>query len=360
MELDRWECCWTFPIHRRRGYNRAVAGDQRHRRRCDLGDSPDLSESYEGRVMASFTNNFVSHASQIDSFYTNIIGFGGDGSNGAYAPASSANATGERNFTTVNIASGVTIDTGGTNATRCTQWSVQGDCLIAGAIVTNKIAAASGSATAGANGEAGLGYTGPTGGGAGSATIGGGGGGSYVHGGDGGGANNNGVRLSFGNITGGTPTLKGCTLGVLPWCGAGGGGASVDGGQGAQGFALDVAGNLTVTGSITANGTDGSAGTTQPGGGGGGAGPIYIRVKGNADFSGATITANGGAGGAGGSSDGDGGGGGGGGLIVLCIGGTYTAPATLTASAGAGGAKGAGAGTAGQDGNAGSIYRISF
>jgi hypothetical protein len=177
--------------------------------------------------------------------------------------------------------------------------------------------------------------TGPSREGADSPTGGGG-----AHGGAGG----NGVGSSGGTVTYGDPAAP-----VL--LGSGGGKGLFPGSPGGPGggaIRLNVSGNLTVDGRLSADG--GSGGPTYSDGGGSG-GSVYITIGGTLSGSGA-IQANGAAA----TSTGgccSAGGGGGGGRVAIYYSAFGTMPA-VTATGGAGSqSAGAGTGTAGQ---AGSVY----
>ncbi|GEM_PF-6004578 len=146
----------------------------------------------------------------------------------------------------------------------------------------------------------------------------------------------------------GKATAYGDALAPTDLGSGGGGGYNSAGGDGGGTIKI-TATNLTVTGSIVANGETGKT-TGTYGGGGGSGGSIYLVVSSTVDFTGATITANGGNGGDGSGNDTSANAGaGGGGRIAIVNYSSYTAPTTLTAYGGIGP-------TNASDGGAGSIY----
>jgi len=141
------------------------------------------------------------------------------------------------------------------------------------------------------------------------------------------------------------PTAVYGTAGCPYLLGSGGGEcwSSTDGGTGGGAIAINVIGDATVDGDITANGDDGTAGLSTYGSGGGSGGSVYLKAD---NVSGAgNIAADGGAGGA----AADGGGGGGGGRISLIYITASTLPAGNVTVAG-----GTGSVTPGRDGADGS------
>jgi hypothetical protein len=128
--------------------------------------------------------------------------------------------------------------------------------------------------------------------------------------------------------------------------GSGGGqGRSVaPGGSGGGYLRLDVTGTATVSGSITANGGNGTKWSGDCAGGGGSGGGIYI-TTGTWDGDG-SITANGGNGGN--NTSADGGGGAGGRIAIYYDTNNYTGSLSATGGSGPGGA---------EDGAAGTIYQ---
>lgn len=168
------------------------------------------------------------------------------------------------------------------------------------------------------------------------------GGGSASGSGSGAGLGGNGGRSS--NNTGGATYGTNNSPSVL---GSGGGaGGSNIGGVGGGKVRLDVAGTLTVSGNITANGSNGAASTHAGGGGSGGS----IHITAGTITGGSSITANGGNGGDG--SSGDGGGGGGGRIAVFYNTNSSFTLANITASKGTKG----GAQTSAADGTNGTTY----
>lgn len=276
-------------------------------------------------------------------------GFGGDGTDGDYAPGVSANLeVGDgKEYSSITIASGVTITiTTATNG--LARIGCQGDCVIEGAIVVNALGGTGG---AGGTGTGDPGHPGDdatttyrtrgglflfAGGG------GGGAGGNYSENGGAGGAGENRSAIdgagaptneSSGDGDNGTAGYGAILYDRIPAAfiasGAGGGGGGEggatdgdcgDGGAGGAGggsLAMEIGGDLTFTGSITANGAAGSNGSTGNdagggGGGGGGAGCVQI-IAGSITSQSGSITVNGGAGGTGGNDSHDGGDGGAGG-----------------------------------------------
>lgn len=293
--------------------------------------------------VGKFSLSKVTSPTQLAPFYKHTEGFGGTGSWGAYASAGNETIQEERHYTSFNVALADTVSCG--NSThKMTILKVQGNMTISGIL---KSATVGGGAAngAGSNGATNVG-TAPTGG-VGSTGNGGGGGGGVANvGGASGGGSAGGARYIPNALQ---PYANLSLLAKLHMAGGGGGGggAAVTGGGGAYPLLIDVAGNLTCTGSILADGAAGNAGAT--GGGGGGGGLLVIRVGGHANFAGGTVAARGGAGGNGNTTHGGGGGGGG---WILILASKYTAPTVLNADGGAGGTKtGAGvAGTAGSNG----------
>lgn len=133
----------------------------------------------------------------------------------------------------------------------------------------------------------------------------------------------------------------------------GGGGASGAtagaGGAGSDGFYLECTGDVTLSGTITADGAVGANGATNGSGGGGGAGGVVAIIGGAAvNGTGGTINARGGAGGNQAGTGGAGGGGAGGLVFIKCTG-TYTAP-TIVVTGGGAGTGGTQAASAGSNG----------
>jgi hypothetical protein len=200
-----------------------------------------------------------------------------------------------------------------------------------------------------------------------SGTSGSGGGGSVSNGGGGGGgagAGGVGARGGTGGVPVGAGSAAGTAYGAAvsaplsandAWQGSGGGGGggnnTLGGGGGSAGGASIYieASSMTVTGTISVNGstatpvTDGAVGVHPAGGGGGAGGSVVLRVAGGLSLaSTARIRANGGTGGnvdtfAGGTLE-PGGGGGGGRLRIFSTTPNY-AGVVFSTAAGAAGAK---------------------
>jgi hypothetical protein len=174
-----------------------------------------------------------------------------------------------------------------------------------------------------------------------SAYVGGGGGAYGGAGADGVGAANPGGTPGQG----GDQTYGSSTAPVLFGSGGGAGrraGTITAVGTGGGALRLDVGGNLTVNGRISADGGNGSANSD----GGGSGGSVYITV-GNALSGTGTIRANGGNGGLNGSSSSVGGGGGGGGRVAVYYSNAGTPFPAVTANGGAHGLSAQGAAAAG-------------
>ena len=225
----------------------------------------------------------------------------GNGSDGAFNPTSDITISGEKNYTTVNIPSGVTVTVDPAVKIKC-----QGAFINNGAITADGKGMVGGEAGASAAGD---GYTYTT-------KLNGQGDAGYVsHGGacgtyKGGGGGN----VWGGSVAGITPiyaTVDGYrsdvkTSGVLAFTlgsGGTGGGTGANegtskaiGGTGGGGIVI-VANTVTNTGTITANGSAGAAGTKNyfSGGGGGGGGTVIV-VASSINNTG-TVSADGGAGG---------------------------------------------------------------
>lgn len=165
--------------------------------------------------------------------------------------------------------------------------------------------------------------------------------------------------------TGGTAGVAGATNGGAGGNGGTGanGGTTSKGGGGGGGGGAGNPGGSGGTGGVAGTGSNGSNGSNGQTGGSGGGGTLILVVGRNLTVNG-TISANGGAGGNGGDggssgtggtgrtggNGGNGGGGGGGGRMIVLYGGTYTnSTGTISASGGAGGEGGSGG--SGNDGN---------
>jgi len=166
--------------------------------------------------------------------------------------------------------------------------------------------------------------TGKVGGGTG-AGAGGGGGGS--HGGAGGNGGDNGGVLGGGIGDVYDSSIEPANLGS----GGGSSGAGADGGVG--GGAINIIteeGMITISGTISVDGTNGAI--SSPGGGGGAGGSIHLRGKDIVVGAGGVLSATGGNGG----NDAVDGGGGGGGIIVLAYSDTETVEGSIAKDGGTG------------------------
>jgi hypothetical protein len=262
---------------------------------------------------------------------------GSTGADGAFAPASNTALqvpeSGIFNFTTVNIASGVTVAFIKNSKNTPVVILASGNVTISGTININ-----------GTNGS----YITPGAGGAGG-----------YDGGQGAPPKQYGQRGSGpGGGSGGAPKMNSASGGGS----GGGGGSSGSGGVGnsaytdSPGGAGGIAyGNDKIIPTIGGSGGGGGGGTTawSGGAGGGGGGAIVIASSGTIIINGA-ITANGGAGVNGEHGDGGGGGGGSGGSIRL-IANTISGTGSFYANGGSGGA-----GFVGYNAGAGSAGRIRF
>jgi hypothetical protein len=228
------------------------------------------------------------------------------------------------------------------------------------------------------NGTGGLGSTATASGGD------GGGGGGYGGAGGTGGAGGGGGTPGGGGPGGSTHgSLTSMYIAMGRGGGGGGGGTNAlaaggTGGAGGAGIWLQATTNMSITGSVTANGANGVVGLGSGinnqhgagGGGGGSGGGVLIKLDSTTNalvINAATITAdagnggNGGPGGGGSADGGGGGGGGGGGRIKIFFNSTFTNTSnTYTVLAGTGGTGGAGspAGSNGLGGTAGTMYVI--
>lgn len=211
----------------------------------------------------------------------------GDGSNGAFNPSSATTISGVKNYTSVNIPSGVTVTVDGVVRIKCL-----GAFVNKGKITANGKGAAGGKSITGA-------VTAKSGKNGGSAYGGAGGTGDHTSGAAGGAIDIFGISNS--------EFIKTDMPFLIGGGGGGGGGSSStkygSGEGGAGGGSIVITANeITNTGSITANGSNGGSptNTARTGrGGGGGGGSIYLIA--NVINSNGTITVNGGKGGTGGS-----------------------------------------------------------
>lgn len=287
------------------------------------------------------------------------IRFGGDGSDGAFtAPSGITNVSGIKQYTSLSVPVGATL-----NLTDNTYIFCQGNVSIAGAITctagTNSVFTADAGESGGASntprggkmgssfykyqffrvamagGKGGIGgaaMSGHAAGFGGKGGSGGGGGAGYTYGGDG--------------KCGDQGTTFTETTGAA-------------GGFGGKGLYIECIGNITISGTITLSGANGTVGATADsgGGGGGGGGSFFCFALGDADLTG-TFNSNGGNGGNSGATTAGGSGGGAAGYFHLGYQGTLIAN-TLTANV-TGGTGGTGAtanGDAGQNG-ASDIYQL--
>ena len=209
----------------------------------------------------------------------------GTGADGAYSPTANATISGEKNYTTVNIPSGVTITVSPATLIKCQ-----------GAFVNKGTITAVGKGMTGGGGGSGSGSAGTRG---------------YVSSGGASGTKSDGTGSTAG-VSPATPCTTAIwrtdvkTSGNLAFtlgsggsaggCYYGSGTTTANGGAGGGGI-LIVAKTVTNTGTISANGGSGSAGNKNynPGGGGGGGGTVIVVADSINDTG--TITANGGAGG---------------------------------------------------------------
>lgn len=204
----------------------------------------------------------------------------GDGSDGAFNPTSNTTISGEKNYTSVFIKSGVTVTVERWTAIKCS-----GACVINGTITADGKGGSGG--TGGAPGTAGQGFY----------TVSG-------AGGAGGRAGISGHWIEAGAGGGSTSGFSGYLSEIA--CGGGGGGGakptSSAPGNGAAGGGMIkiVAKEIIVKGTVTANGIRGgdASGSSNAGGGGGGGGGYIVLIADSITQNG-TCTVNGGAGGSG-------------------------------------------------------------
>lgn len=280
-------------------------------------------------AFTDFSDNNVLTAAQLDANFNMVreafnygqrnSTFGGTGADGAKTVSASENIAGDqiKNYTNLTINTGQTwtVNSGNWLIVKCT-----GNLTISGTGIID----ISGRGGAGGTGESGGGnnatsggdgWNGVTGGALNNADGGGNGGGGWVKGTIGSGSQTTGTvgkgiwGWNFADSLGyGTPHL-------VPFWGGGGGGAGINGanagGSGGAGGGLiifEVAGDVTIEGTIDASGDAGSS-VTGNGGGGGGGGCIIILYKGTLTESTPAYTVSGGNGGtgSGGSNGGAGG-----------------------------------------------------
>lgn len=295
---------------------------------------------------------------------------GGTGTDGAYNPGGSAAIYGIKHYSSLNIGVGKTI-TCGDLTHRITHIKVNGDATIAGVLTA-------GGATSGGVGVVNNpGNPGETSNAMFQCVVSGGDGGNNTWKPGAGGASigngGNGQMTTLGGFASSAGLFDIESLINLNsyFCGSGGGaaggGALAAGSSGGKGTAiilLDVEGDLTCSGTIAANGFSGVNGMHVNGGpgGGGGSGMLIIKVAGNANFSGATITTNGGKGGNAllDTFSRQGAGGGGGGYIMIVVGGKYTAPTTITANGGVGGDNSPNPAIKGNSGSVGVVRVLNY
>ncbi|NLU43431.1 MAG: hypothetical protein GXX11_00895 [Acholeplasmataceae bacterium] len=236
-----------------------------------------------GKIIVATYNGLGTLASVKAPSYPAWFTDRGDGSDGDYAPtANETLSAGLYNFKSVYIPAGVTI-----TCSVCTIIKCQGAFVCAGNIVITPCGGAGGTGTAGAAGGAGNSGNG----------FAGGAGHKDVFNNNAGGAGGNPFSYGF-DLSAISRLLKNETLG-----GAGGGAGGSDGtnagtsgGQGGGSIKI-VAGSISVTGSINANGANGVGATTNgPGCGGAGGGGAIVLIADTLYLTG-TITANGGIGG---------------------------------------------------------------
>lgn len=214
----------------------------------------------------------------------------GDGSDGDFAPESNVTISGEKNYTSVFIKSGVTVTANGYSLIKC-----QGAVVNKGTITADGTGAKGGvgndsnenglpgeNGTSGGNGGAGGSYNGAPGGA--------GGNGSFFIG-----------TTTAESVIAAVMSMRGYAIGA-----GGGSGAyyyqnTADGGNGGGSIVI-VCKELNNTGNITADGNDGEdskyANYLSGGGGGGGAGGAVIIIANRIKNTG-NISATGGAGGKG-------------------------------------------------------------
>ena len=204
----------------------------------------------------------------------------GDGSDGAFNPSSNTTISGEKNYTSVFIKSGVTVTIGRWAIIKCL-----GACAINGTITADGKGGSGGAG--GAPGAAGQGFYSVSG-----------------AGGAGGRAGISGEWTNAGAGGGGTSGFSGYLSEVA--CGGGGGGgakptrATPGNGAAGGGMVKIIAREINLKGIITANGLRGgnASGATNAGGGGGGGGG-YIHLVADSIAQNGTCTVNGGDGGSG-------------------------------------------------------------
>ena len=191
----------------------------------------------------------------------------GDGSDGVFNPASNVTISGTKNYTSVNIPVGVTVTVSKTLKIKC-----KGNVIIAGIINANG-QGAPGAPSSSIIVVGTAGHKAGAGGAGGGGAAGGAGGASY---------------LAYPSVAATADAIASSAYDDDVHAGGGGGGGypTVDdnGGAGGNGggSVTIVAGYITITGSISAKGTNGSSGTipsVDGGGGGGGGGGIVLIAK---------------------------------------------------------------------------------
>lgn len=318
----------------------------------------------------------------------NILAFGGDGSDGALNVTSGTTTLDLStktvyNYTSITIASGATLTFSGGEAGQIVPViKCQGNFVNEGTVDLAGKGASGGAGGAGRDGwSVGLAGDGEDGTGVGifvDATT-------PDPGNLGTGAE---VTSTTANASPGTPgalSAKNATyFTILPFNGTGGGGGGGGaigntgntagdggaGGAGGLGILLQIGGSFNNTGTITANGQDGTVGQNSVGngssstevgaggGGGGGAAGSLVILYNNSLIASGTLTATGGTGGTGGSQTNTGGGGGT--LYDGAGGGAGGGGASFFADGLAGGATSSGNGGNGGDGADGIVYLSKY
>jgi len=275
--------------------------------------------------------------------FVNFLASMNDGSDGAWTPSTGSQSWGIYRYTNVNISSGVTVTVSNAPLIILATQAI----TIAGTLTANGQGAAGGATQPG--------YTGHNRGkdGAGRCGAGGGGGGGAFNGSGGGSLSEGGGNTDFaggqtkraqgnaqptagqnGGGAGGdryaAPYITTSLKDLATWKGAGGSSGDIGGGNMVSGVGGNGGGNIillapliTITGTVSANGHDGTAGQSfgannSAGSGGGGGGGCVILFGSTLSITG-TVTANGGVGGpkvTGGTFEGAAGGNGGVGFVL--------------------------------------------